>query len=140
MEALSMLMRPPHIEVETNATIAPISNFDRHVQQYNCSPKLTSAGNPWSRSYRPEVLALFAADARAVFKFVVQETSDIDELRTEFLEPFEIDPMRVWLMPEAATRDRLIEQSEWIVEHCKELGFHFTTRLHLLLWDKATGV
>ena len=131
----------PHVEVETNGTISPDPAFDCFVAQYNCSPKLTSAGNPAARAYQPRAMESFARNPKAVFKFVIQDPdTDILEIRERFLGPFEIQSSRVWLMPEAADRARLLERSAAVMELAKDCGFKFSSRLHLIAWDKATGV
>lgn len=133
--------RQPYVEVETNGTIEPLPGFDCFVTQYNCSPKLKSAGNPAQRAYRPEALRKLAADPRSFFKFVVQDAAaDMSEIRERYVEPFGIEPSRVWLMPEAADRRRLIERSAEVMELAKASGYHFSSRLHLVAWDRATGV
>lgn len=133
--------RRPYVEVETNGTLIPEAAFDCFVSQYNCSPKLASAGNPISRAYRPEALEKLAVNPKAVFKFVIQEPGcDLAEIRERYLEPFAIEPSRVWLMPEAADRQRLIERSAAVMELAKERGYRFSSRLHLIAWDRATGV
>jgi organic radical activating enzyme len=131
----------PFVEVETNATLRPCEAFDVFVSQYNCSPKLTSAGNPQVRAFRPEALGFFAAEPRAVFKFVVQKPeADLHEILDCYVEGLGIAPDRVWLMPEAATRERLIERSAAVMEMVKRFGFRFSSRLHLIAWDQTTGV
>ncbi len=141
-ELLELLaVEAPYVEVETNATLAPLPRFDAFVSQYNCSPKLTSAGNPARRAYRPEALEAFAADPRAVFKFVVQDAQrDLYEILDCYVERLGVPTERVWLMPEAATRERLIERSSTVMELAKRFGFRFSPRLHLIAWDRATGV
>lgn len=131
----------PFVEVETNGTLVPDAAFDAWVGRYNCSPKLQSSGNLRSRAYRPAALAAFSANPRAVFKFVVQEPErDLAEIEASYLEPFSIERSRVWLMPEAANRRRLIERSAAVMELARDNGFNFSSRLHLIAWDQATGV
>jgi hypothetical protein len=43
-------------------------------------------------------------------------------------------------MPEAAGRRRLIERSAAVMELARDNGFNFSSRLHLIAWDQATGV
>ncbi len=129
------------VEVETNGTLVPDEAFDRHISCYNCSPKLASSGNPAVRAYRASALRALADNPRAIFKFVIQEPGcDVQEIRERYLKPFAIAPSRVWLMPEAADRTRLIERSAEVMELAKEHGFNFSSRLHLIAWDRATGV
>src|SRR5438128_2057126 len=61
----------PFVEVETNATISPKQSFDRFIQHYTCSPKLSNSGMPLGRRRRIEVIKKFIEDDRAVFKFII---------------------------------------------------------------------
>ncbi|MEZ4687697.1 MAG: hypothetical protein R3B47_17035 [Bacteroidia bacterium] len=69
-------------EVETNATYLPNPEFDSYIAQYNLSPKLQNSGNKQSLREKPAVLHHFAKDDRAVFKFVIAEERDLDEMQT----------------------------------------------------------
>jgi organic radical activating enzyme len=135
-------LKMPWVEVETNATIPLVHEFDFWVNQYNCSPKLRSAGNDRMKSYVPLVLREHALKThKSIFKFVVQDLEkDVEEILYDYVVPFEIREDRVYLMPEGATRERLLERSEAVAELCKKYGFNFSSRLQLMLWNKATGV
>lgn len=130
----------PFIEVETNCTIIPEAGLDTYVSQYNVSPKLSTNGDPVEKTFQPDVLKFFAKSLTANFKFVIQNDSDIDEVLTKFLAPFEINPTRVCFMPEGATIDTIREHSLWLVEKCKNLTIRFSPRLHISIWDRMTGV
>ena len=47
---------------------------------------------------------------------------------------------RVLLMPEGIDPARLHERSAWLVEVCKNHGYRFTPRLHILLYGHLRGV
>jgi len=129
------------IEVETNATLKPSIEFDALVDQYNCSPKLASAGNPMDKAYVPIALEFFASIRnRASFKFVVVSEEDVEEIFLNYIIAFNLWPGSIYLMPQASTREELIRNSQLVAELCKEYGFRFSSRLQLLLWDRATGV
>ena len=134
------VVRLVRVEVETNATIMPQQGFASLVGQWNCSPKLESAGNALEKAYVPNVLRYFADDPRAIFKFVVQETWDLLEIFDKYVHEFDIARSRVWLMPEAATQERLLERSGKVAEQAKEYGFNFSSRLQLVIYDRAVGV
>jgi 7-carboxy-7-deazaguanine synthase len=131
----------PYIEVETNGTIEPMPALDVYVNQYNVSPKLKSAGNPLEKAYKPDVLRWFVQDQRAYFKFVVQDTvGDPLEIQKDYELALSIEPTRIYVMPEAATRERLLDRSLVVAEIAKQYGWNFSSRLQLICWDKATGV
>ncbi len=126
------------VEVETNGTVLPAEAAPL-IQQFNVSPKLTHSGNEGLARIRPEALAWFAADERAVFKFVVQEKdslAEVEALRAEFAIP----PERIVLMPEGRTAEELRARSPWLAEVCANRGYRFSTRLHILIWGDKRGV
>jgi hypothetical protein len=43
------------------------------------------------------------------------------------------------LMPQAAARDELLAKSPMVAGLCKQTGFTFCQRLHVLLWNNARG-
>ncbi|MBI4909682.1 MAG: radical SAM protein, partial [Acidobacteria bacterium] len=47
---------------------------------------------------------------------------------------------RVLLMPEGQHAGVLAERSTWLVEECKQRGYRFSPRLHVLLWGPKRGV
>jgi len=140
VERLRALFYRPYVEVETNATILPTVRFDAFVDRWNCSPKLSSAGNPREKAYVPDVLEWFVDNSRAIFKFVVQSPSDVDEIESDFVKRFSISPMRIWLMPESTTRREFLDKAPEVAELAKAGGYRFSPRLQLLIWNQATGV
>ena len=126
-------------EVETNGTLAPSAAFDALVAQYNVSPKLAHAGDPRELREKPEVLAWFANNLRATFKFVVAEASGgIDEVR-ELVHVHRIAPERVYLMPEGTTSAELSRHAPAVVSLCLAHGFKFTDRAHVRIFGDERG-
>src|SRR5262249_55878013 len=123
------------IEVETAGTIAP--RLGDLVDQWNVSPKLANSGNPLDRRYKPDVLRAFAATGRAVFKFVVCEISDLDEITSMVAECGLTD---IWVMPEGTDAATLEERSAQLADAVVARGWNLTTRLHILLWGNKRGV
>ena len=120
------------VEVETAGTIAP--TFD--VDQWNVSPKLANSANALERRYRPDVLLAFEASGRAVFKFVVSEPGDIDEVAA-IVDAAQLT--NVWLMPEGRNRAALQRGLAWLAPVAIERGWNVTTRLHIELWGDERG-
>lgn len=135
-----MGIRNPFVEVETNATILPNEEFDRFVTHYTCSPKLSNSGMAKERRYREKVLRFFSLSRKSVFKFVIDNKEDQEEILNDFVMRFKIAPSKIYLMPESNSRKELDEKSAWVVEICKQLGFNFSSRLHISIWDELTGV
>jgi 7-carboxy-7-deazaguanine synthase len=124
------------IEIETAGTIAP-AMADGLVDQWNVSPKLANSGNPLDRRYRPDVLRAFEATGRAVFKFVVCEPSDLDEVDAMVAECGLTD---IWIMPEGTDAAILERRAAAWADDVVKRGWNLTTRLHILLWGDRHGV
>ena len=131
----------PRIDFESNATLMPDERWisSEIAATFTTSPKLTCNGDPKNKRYIPEVLEWHAAQGSG-FKFVIQKESDIEEVMTEYVDPFDIPASRVWLMPCAGSREEHIEVAPKVAEIAKKYYFNFSPRLHLLIWDKALKV
>ncbi|UII30599.1 7-carboxy-7-deazaguanine synthase QueE [Fulvivirga ulvae] len=126
-------------EVETNGTIIPTNAFDSLVSQYNVSPKLSNSNNSTKLREKPEVYNFFAGNTRAVFKFVVSDTGDLEEVLT-LVSRYDIKPGNVYLMPEGTSPERLKEKQQWLIEACKKYNFNYTDRLHIHIYGNKRGV
>lgn len=126
----------PYIEIETNGTTLPKKALERYVSQYNVSPKLENSGMFLSRRVNKEVIHYFDHSQKAIFKFVVENKDDVEEI----VATYAIKRDKLFLMPAADTREAYINKSPDVAALCKHYGCYFSSRLQLLLWDKATGV
>ncbi len=126
------------IEVETNGTIAPVSEMAEAVSQWNVSPKTRSSGNLADRRDVKAPLSKFRELPGAYFKFVIAKPADVDEVAS-IVDRHSLPPDRVLLMPEGTTADAVRERGKWIAEECANRGYRFTTRLHILLWGDERG-
>jgi 7-carboxy-7-deazaguanine synthase len=72
-------------------------------------------------------------------KFVIDTEADIAEVKALLDLIKKIDPQKVMLMPQAATRDELIAKSPMVADLCTRYGFTFCQRLQVLLWDTHRG-
>ena len=129
----------PRIDFETNATIMPDKEWTRVGATFTTSPKMSNNGDPVDRRYKPEVLEWHALQGSG-FKFVINEESDIDEVFSKYVVPFDIPTGRVWLMPCCGSREEHIEKAPMVAELAKRYRFNFSPRLHLLVWDMALKV
>jgi len=139
MHTLRQLSPEYRFEAETNGTLVPTAKLDAAIDQYNVSPKLENSNNPRKLRERPKVYHFFAASPKANFKFVLTGADDLIEI-LELLEKYAISPSKVWLMPEATTRELLAEKRPWLVEICKTYGFRYSDRLHVQIWGSKKGV
>lgn len=135
----------PVIEIETNGTIIPSGRLDTHVNYYNVSPKLANSGEPEQARFNSKAMRFYAestnaGDHKAIFKFVVGNQNDVDEVITQWIHRFDLPPRQCYLMPAADNEKQLREVSQFVAEICKAEGLRFSTRMHLAIWDKKTGV
>ncbi len=128
-----------YVEIETNGTIAPSKELIKAVDLFTVSPKLSNSKVKFEQRIRPEVLKVFSNLDNCVFKFVIQEKEDLEEVFC-IIDDFKIDKSKVFLMPEGVSKEVLEERSSWLVEECKKYGFKFTPRLHIMIWGNKRGV
>ena len=124
-------------EVETNGTIMPSDFLLNNISLWNCSPKLTNSGNDKSITYKPEVIKELNKH-NTIFKFVVNSEKEWQEIKDDYL--FLVDKKKVYLMPAGENQELLNENKETVVELAKKNHLNFTTRLHIEIWNKKTGV
>jgi organic radical activating enzyme len=127
-----------HVEIETNGTVAPPPALAALVHQFNVSPKLAHSGNPAGQALAPERLAAWTADPRAVFKFVIAEPDDVQEVLA-LATTHAIAHERIWLMPEGRESGTLRTRARWLAVTCSENRFNFTDRLHIHLFGDTRG-
>lgn len=126
-------------EVETNGTRLPTQEFDRLIDQYNVSPKLSNSHNPQKLREKAPVWQFFSKSNKANFKFVIAAENDLEEVLI-LLETYQVAPEKVWLMPEGTSPEALAERREWLVEICKQHQFRYSDRLHVQIWGNKKGV
>ena len=124
------------VEVETSGTIAP-DLAPGLVDQFNVSPKLANSGNRGGRRYRPEVLRAFQATGRAVFKFVAQQPSDLQEVGAMVSE---CGLREVYVMPEGTDAAVVTARMQQLAGPVLARRWNLTPRLHILLWGDRRGV
>ena len=132
-----------HVTVETAGTVYQGVECDL----MSVSPKLansTSDDAVWGprheqRRLQPAVLRRLTREFTHQLKFVVESPYDLPEIR-EIQKMCGTPNDRVLLMPEGIDPARLHERSAWLVEVCKNHGYRFTPRLHILLYGHLRGV
>ena len=135
--AAACVARGWSVEVETAGTLAPDPELTEVVARWNVSPKLANSGVDVGRRHKPEVLRTLESTGRAVFKFVVTEPADLDEV-DELVR--ECDLTEVWIMPEGTDANTLIARLQTLAEPVLARGWNITTRLHILIWGDRRGV
>lgn len=127
------------VEFETAGIISPGRLLDFPWVSFNVSPKLENSGNDLKSRYKPDVLTDFNLSERAIFKFVVTQPADFDEIE-EMIHSVNIQPWKVYIMAEGEKTEDQIEKMKWVAPMAIEKGYNFSPRLHTLIWDTKRGV
>lgn len=72
-------------------------------------------------------------------KFVVSDENELQEIE-ELIDEIGADRSKVYLMPEGATKEQLESRRKWVYETCLKLGYNYTDRLHILVYNDRKGV
>jgi 7-carboxy-7-deazaguanine synthase len=126
-------------EVETNGTKLPTAEFRAAANQFNVSPKLANSGMDARLRVAPEVLAAYAADPKAWFKFVARDERDVAEILS-FTTANGIPAGKVLVMPEGRSAAELDRHAAALTGPCMLHGWRFCDRLHVRLWGDKRGV
>lgn len=135
---LAALLPDMAIEIETNGSVEPHPALDQRVDRYNVSPKLAHSGNPAALALRPALLDRWAADPRAVMKFVITSPADVQQVEV-LASIHAMNPERVILMPEGTDSETLRERIVWLAPMCMETGFRLGDRMHIHLFGDTRG-
>lgn len=133
-----------HITIETAGTVfRPVA-----CDLMSISPKLANSTphqDPfWSVQHdklrlQPEVLRRLMGHCEYQLKFVVAAPEDLNEIHP-LVASLGAAADRVLLMPEGRNAETLNERSVWIAEVCKQFGYRYSPRLHVLLWGDRRGI
>ena len=94
------------VDIETNGTILP-KNTDLYEFFYNVSPKLSNNGaDSFEKRINSEAIEFFRDYGKSIFKFVIKEKEDWNEIKKDFIDKFNIPFKKIWLMPEGQTREQ----------------------------------
>jgi len=132
------LLPEMEVEVETNGTVDPPGSFDIRVDQYNVSPKLAHSGNPADLALPEKMLDRWATDERAIFKFVIAQPADLDEVLA-LARKHGIVSKRIWLMAEGTDPATLYGREKWLAPLCVENNLTLSKRMHIELFGDTRG-
>jgi 7-cyano-7-deazaguanosine (preQ0) biosynthesis protein QueE len=127
-----------YIEIETNGTIKPKEEIIKLVDLFNVSPKLSNSKVDYKLRIRNEVLKVFSEINNSIFKFVICDVKDLDEV-DELVKKLNIKKEKVYLMPEGTDEKTIKEKSLWLIDESKKRNYNFTTRLHILMFGNQRG-
>ncbi len=141
---LSRLLRESgrHITIETAGTVSTEVACDL----MSISPKLSNStpGGVFRAQHerlriQPEILRRLMRVCDYQLKFVIAQEADISEMQ-HLLAVLSAPPEKVVLMPEGIDAETLNTRGAWLAEVCKEFGYRFSPRLHVLLWGNKRGI
>jgi 7-carboxy-7-deazaguanine synthase len=128
----------PYIEVENEAVLLPYAHFWPLVDCWNNSPKLLNSGMKRIARIKPDVLKFMSSLHNSWFKFVVSGPEDWTEIAEDFLPYIRKD--QIVLMPEGQTQGELNLVREIVADMAITHQVRYMDRLHVILWNKKTGV
>jgi 7-carboxy-7-deazaguanine synthase len=139
--------RDYHVTIETAGTIfSPVK-----LDLASVSPKLSNStprlreGGRFARMHEEhrlnvKVIQQFIDSSPSFqLKFVVCEPGDMGEIEGLLRQLKGWSPGDVLLMPEGIDQETLNSRARWIGEICKEKGYRFCPRLHVLLYGNRRG-
>jgi 7-carboxy-7-deazaguanine synthase len=136
-----------HLTVETAATVF----VPARVDLASLSPKLANstprerengrfaASHEKHRLNIPVIQQWIDTSPEFQLKFVVSEAGDIDQIVFILDQLKNWSPADVLLMPEGTDAATLDHRAPWIAQICKETGFRFCPRLHIVLFGHQRG-
>jgi 7-carboxy-7-deazaguanine synthase len=131
-----------HITIETAGTVFHETACDL----MSISPKLSNSTpeGPFRKQHdrlrmQPAILRRLMAVCDYQLKFVIAQQTDIDEMRV-LLAELQAPAGKVVLMPEGIDAETLNTRGVWLAEVCREFGYRFSPRLHVLLWGNKRGI
>lgn len=126
-----------HVEVETSGTVS-MGQLAAQVERVVVSPKLSHSGQREAARLRWHVLEELATCSNTVFKFVVRDATDLDEVAL-IVANLGVESCRVWVMPEATTAETLLLRQAHLAGPVADRGWNLSSRLQILLWGDKRG-
>lgn len=130
----------PFIEVENEVVLKPYEDLLDLVDCWNNSPKLSNSNIDKNKRYKPEVISFMSSLDNSWFKFVISEEEQWKEIEEDFINTNLIRRDQIILMPQGLDREELCKNREKVVNISIRENVKYSTREHIILWDKKTGV
>jgi 7-carboxy-7-deazaguanine synthase len=134
--------RKLHITIETAGTVYT----DAACDLMSISPKLSNSTpeGPFRAQHerlriQTETIQRLMQVCDYQLKFVIAQMEDIAEMQ-DLLRQLAAPADKVVLMPEGVDAGILSTRGIWLAEICKQYGYRFSPRLHVLLWGNKRGI
>ena len=124
--------------IETNGTIIPKQELVELVELFSCSPKMASSGNELEKRMNYDALEAIRDSFDSIFKFVISDMADLQEAKF-LVNQIGIRKLDVYLMKEGKTQEEQLDV-EQLMDICKEEGFNFSPRMHIIFFNQKRGV
>lgn len=92
-----------------------------------------------ARRINREALTQLMSVYDAQLKFVVDRPRDIYDIQSFLTAMPPLPRSQVWLMPQARTIEEVREKAEWLEPLAREMGFVYSSRLHIELFGNVRG-
>lgn len=135
LQRLAELCSPARVQIETNGTQIPNADLGTVVDLFVVSPKLANSGVTRHRRIVPAAMRALAVSG-SVWKFVAVGPEDLDEIGA-LVDEYRLAP--VWVMSEGTTEEQILDRARNLVDSVLDRGWHFSLRLHTLLWGNHRG-
>ena len=137
------------VTIETAGTVfrpAPASLMSISPKLANSSPARIASEDAirWRKRHEQirsntEVISRLIESSEYQFKFVVDEPSDLSEIADYLAAWPQVPGERVWLMPQARTREELEARSKWLEAEAVRLGYRFSSRWQIAQFGNQRG-
>ena len=127
-------------EIETNGTVVIDEPLWIHLDQINCSPKLSNSGMEAKQRINPDAIKRIIEHNNYQFKFVISTENDVKEIFRDYIEPFNIPLKNIVCMPGLDDAANFEERTRFVMEMAKKYKFRGLTRLHIAAWNKTLNV
>ena len=130
MFALQRLLPGRRFHLETNGTL-----YDDRLKDFY---SVTVSPKKQALEQSVQTVRQLARLSNSTFKFVYESKDDL--WWNDLMRRTEINPDKVYIMPEGADREIQIKRMPEVLEYCQSAGFKFSPRLHVIAYDRRRGV
>lgn len=148
VEELTILLRERgyHLTIETAGTVWKnvVCDLASVSPKLKNSTPITREGGRWAHMHDEarinlNVIRQFMACDDYQLKFVVDAPDDIVEIEELMHCLDHPDRSCVLLMPQGVSSEELTQRGRWLAEVCKDRGFRYCPRLHIMMYGNTRG-